>query len=290
MSPYDLLFAPFAEFAFMKRALVGGLAVSLGATPVGVFIMLRRMSLIGDTLAHAILPGVAVGYLLSGLSVAAMTVGGLATGLVVALLAGVVARTTIQKEDASFAAFHLIALAVGVALISLGGSNVDLLHVLFGSVLALNDEALLFLVAVATATLVTLALVYRPLVMECVDPLFLRSVSRAGGLAHIVFLMLAVLNMVAGFHALGTLMAIGMMILPAAGARFWSDSVAGLIAVAIGIGAASVWAGLVLSYHLALPSGPSIVMTAGGVYVLSVLFGTSGGLIRRILPVRHLEA
>lgn len=290
MSPYDTLVAPFIEFAFMKRALAGGLAVSLGATPIGVFIMLRRMSLIGDTMAHAILPGVAAGYLLSGLSVAAMTLGGLATGLAVALMAGLVARTTVLKEDASFAAFHLIALAIGVTLVSLKGSNVDLLHVLFGSVLALDDQALLFLGTVATITLAGLALVYRPLVMECVDPLYLRAMSRAGGVVHIAFLMLAVLNMVAGFHALGTLMAVGMMMLPAAGARFWANSVGGLIAAAMAIGILSSWLGLVLSYHLGLPSGPAIVLTAGAAYGVSVGLGASGGVLWRLLPARHLEA
>lgn len=287
---YDIFIAPFADYAFMQRALAGGIAVSLGAAPVGVFMMLRRMSLIGDAMAHAILPGVAAGYLLSGLSLAAMTAGGLATGLVVALVAGLVARSTILKEDASFAAFHLIALALGVTLVSLKGSNVDLLHVLFGSVLALDNDAVSFLAVTATITLAALALIYRPLVMESVDPLFLRSVSRTGGLAHIGFLMLAVLNMVAGFHALGTLMAVGMMMIPAAAARFWSNDVAGLLAGAVIVALASSVAGLLLSYHLSLPSGPAIVLMAGAFYILSLAAGRVGGVLPRLVRPHHLEA
>lgn len=128
----ELGIAPFVEFGFMRRALVGCLALSLGATPVGVFLMLRRMSLTGDAMAHAILPGAALGYLLWGLSLGALTLGGLAAGLAVALLAGAVARGGVLGEDASLAAFYLISLALGVLLICLKGSQVDLFHVLFG--------------------------------------------------------------------------------------------------------------------------------------------------------------
>ncbi|MCB1437262.1 MAG: metal ABC transporter permease [Rhodobiaceae bacterium] len=289
-APAEFLFGPFGEFAFMKRALVGSLALCLGAVPVGVFLMLRRMSLIGDTMAHAILPGVAVGYLMSGLSLTAMSIGGLATGLAVALLAGLVTRTTVIREDASFAAFHLIALSIGVVIVSVRGSNIDLLHVLFGTVLALDNGAVAFLASVATVTMAALALLYRPLVIECIDPIFLRTVSRAGGLAHIGFLMLLVLNMVAGFHALGTLLAIGIMILPAVGARFWAHDITGLLLAALMIGALSCWLGLLASFHLDLPSGPAIVLVAGGLYLASMLLGANGGLAWRLLPARHLEA
>src|SRR6476661_8666868 len=167
------LIDPFAEFEFMRRALVG------------VFLMLRRMSLTGDAMAHAILPGAAIGYLFAGLSLPAMTIGGLAAGVVVAVAAGLVSRFTALKEDASLAAFYLLSLALGVTIVSLRGSNVDLLHVLFGTVLALDDPALYLLAAIATMTLIVLAVIYRPLVLECVDPGFLRSVSHAGGPVHL---------------------------------------------------------------------------------------------------------
>ena len=139
---YGYLVAPFVEFAFMQRALAGALMLSASACPVGVFLMLRRMSLTGDAMAHAILPGAAVGFLLYGLQIVPMTLGGLAAGVIVALGAGAVSRLTIQKEDASMAAFYLISLALGVLIVSMRGSNVDLMHVLFGTVLALNNDAL----------------------------------------------------------------------------------------------------------------------------------------------------
>jgi zinc/manganese transport system permease protein len=250
------LLDPFADFVFMRRALLGCLAISLGATPVGVFLMLRRMSLTGDAMAHAILPGAAVGYLVAGLNLGAMTIGGVVAGLIVAVLTGAVARFTALREDASLAAFYLISLALGVLLVSLKGSNVDLMHVLFGTVLALDDAALTLLCAITTFTLVALALVFRPLVLECADPRFLASVSRWSGPVHFLFLGLVVLNLVAGFQALGTLMAVGIMILPAAAARFWANSIGGMLAVAATVAAVSSVAGLLASYHAGLPSGP----------------------------------
>jgi zinc/manganese transport system permease protein len=287
---YDLLVSPFVEFAFMRRALVGTLALALGAGPIGVFLMLRRMSLVGDAMAHAILPGAAVGFLLFGLDMAAMSVGGLLAGFLIAVLAGLIARATELKEDASLAAFFLISLAVGVTIVSLKGTNIDLLHFLFGSVLALDDQALVFIASVASITLAVLALIYRPLVLECVDPGYLRSVSGAGGPAHIAFLALLVINLVGGFHALGTLLAVGLMMLPAVVARFWARDITAMIAIATGCGAVCGYVGLLLSYHVSLPSGPAIILTAGVLYALSVLVGRVGGLLWQLFPGRHLEA
>lgn len=271
---------PFVEFAFMRRALVGCLALSFSAPPIGVFLVLRRMSLMSDAMAHAILPGAALGFLVGGLSVPAMTAGGLLAGLAVALGAGFVARHTVLREDASLAAFYLLSLASGVTIVSMGGSNVDLLHFLFGSVLALGDDALILLGAVASATLAWLAVAYRPLVIECVDPLFLRLSGRASALTHLSFLAVAVLNLVAAFQALGTLLAVGLMILPAVAARFWAQGLAPLIGAAIALAAASSVAGLLVSYHLGVPSGPAIILAAGAAYLLSLFLGPRGVLAR----------
>ena len=131
-------------------------------------------------MAHAILPGAAIGYLIAGLSLPAMTIGGVIAGFAVAIGSGAIARATVLREDASLAAFYLISLALGVVIVSLRGSNVDLLHVLFGSVLALDNATMILLAAIASVTLFGLALIYRPLVLETLDPAFLASVSNAG--------------------------------------------------------------------------------------------------------------
>ncbi len=286
----DSAVQPFIEFAFMRRALVGCLAISLTAPPIGVFLVLRRMSLMGDAMGHAILPGAAVGYLLAGLSVFAMSLGGFAAGFAVALAAGLVARSTVLREDASLAGFYLVSLALGVMLVSVRGSNVDLLHVLFGTVLALDDAALLLIAAIATVSLGVLAMIYRPLVLECFDPEFLRSVSPLSPPTHFLFLVLVVLNLVAGFQALGTLMAVGIMLLPAVSARFWAVDVSGMIGVAVMTAFAASFAGLLMSYYLNVPTGPAVILACGAFYFLSMLVGVKGGVLWRLLPRKHLEA
>ena len=284
------LFTPFTDFAFMRRALVGGVALSLGCAPLGVFLLLRRLSLIGDAISHAILPGVAIGYLLFGLVGWAMGLGGLLCGVLVALLSGWAARHAELKEDASVAGFYLIALALGVALLSRGGGNVDLLRLLFGSVLAIDRSALLLQAGVASLTLLTLAVLLRPLVVESADPDFLRAVGGRGGVAHALFLILVVANLVAGFQAMGTLMSVGLMMLPAAASRLWCERLAPMLGLAMLIGVLAAWIGLLLSYYGDLPSGPAIVLAAGALYVLSLLFGRQGGVFRRLWQHHHLEA
>lgn len=258
---YDWLVAPFADFEFMRRALAASIALALGAAPIGVFLMLRRMSLVGDAMAHAILPGAAIGFLLSGLNLFAMTAGGLIAGFAVAILAGVVSRVTELKEDSSLATFYLASLALGVTIVSIKGTNIDLLHVLFGNILAMDNQTLIVIAINATVTLVVLAVIYRPLVIECVDPLFLRTVSRAGAPAHLAFLALVVVNLVNGFHALGTLLAVGLMVLPAAIARFWARDITGMMMVAVVSAMLSGYAGLVLSFHSKVPSGPAVILS-----------------------------
>jgi zinc/manganese transport system permease protein len=287
---HEILIAPFTEFAFMRRALAGVIALALAGPPLGVFLILRRLALTGDAVGHAILPGAALGYLVAGLSLGPMTIGGLAAGLTVAIGSGVVARTTILREDASLAAFYLISLALGVTIVSLRGSNVDLLHVLFGSVLALDDATLILLAAIASVTLPALAVLYRPLVMETVDSQFLASVSRSGGVVQIAFLALVVLNLVGGFQALGTLLAVGMMMLPAASARLITDDMTVMIAIAAAQGILAGYAGLVISFYAGLPSGALIILVAGVLYLLALIISPAGGLLRRLKPGRHLEA
>ncbi len=282
-----LLISPFKDYVFMQRAVIGSLAICLGAVPVGVFMTLRRMSLTGDAMAHAILPGAALAYLLSGMSLLSLSFGGLIAGLVVASLAGWVARNTHIKEDTSLAAFYLISLALGILIISLQRGNIDLLHVLFGNILALDDQTLWLLASICTVSLLLIALLYRPLVIECLDPAFLKRFGKASPIAHYGFLFLMVINLVAGFHALGTLMAIGIMILPAAAARFWVKTLDVILITALAISLAGCYSGLLLSFHLDLPAGPAIVISLGMIYLISLFIGVHGGVLIKFKSTRH---
>ncbi|WP_455817004.1 metal ABC transporter permease [Pseudomonas cerasi] len=275
-----MLLQPFIEFGFMRRALVACVALSLSATPLGVFLLLRRMSLVGDALSHAVLPGAAIGYLLSGLSLVAMGIGGVIAGLTVALLSGAVSRYTPLREDASFAGFYLGSLALGVTLVSLRGSSVDLLHVLFGSLLAVDVPSIVLVSSISGVSLLIFSLIYRPLVIDAFDPTFLRAQNRwASPLVHGIFLILVVVNLVAGFQVLGTLMSVGLMMLPAASARFWSRHLSGMLAAAMLLATTASVVGLYASFYLSLPAGPAVVLSAAILFFVSILIGPCGGII-----------
>ena len=277
---YELLLAPFTEFAFMRRALAATLALALSAAPLGVFLTLRRMSLLGDALSHAILPGVALGFMFFGLSLTAMALGGVLAGLLVVGLAGLVSRLTPLREDASLAALYLTALALGVTLIAHHGTRLDVLHILFGSALGVDEAGLYLVAGVSSLSLLALAGGYRGLVLESFDPQFLRALQRGSWCWQQGFLMLVVLNLVAGFQTLGTLMAVGLMMVPAVSARLWHDTLpaqllnASAQAMVAGVG------GLLLSYHLDTPSGPTIIGCAGALYAASLLVAPGGWLPR----------
>ncbi|WP_414501466.1 MULTISPECIES: metal ABC transporter permease [unclassified Zymobacter] len=265
----------------MRQALVASLALSIAAPPLGVFLMMRGMSLIGDAMSHAILPGIALGFYMAGFSLPAMSIGGILSGLIVAGMAGGVSQMTGHREDSAMASFFLMSLAGGVLLISLGGKDVDLTHVLFGSLLAVDRTALMLILTISSVTLLLLAVTFRALIVECLDPLFLRGQGVRSGLIHGLFLGMVVLNLTAGFQTLGTLMAVGLMMLPATAARFWSNRLEGLIGIAILIAMLSSVFGLMISYHLDLPSGPSIILLAGLAYLLSALLGRQHSLLSK---------
>ena len=294
---WNLLWAPFAEFAFMRRSLAAALALSLSAAPLGVFLTLRRMSLLGDALSHAILPGVAVGFMLCGLSLTAMAAGGVLAGMLVVALAGLVSRATALKEDASLAAIYLVALALGVTLISRHGTQLDLLHILFGSALGVDSPGLLLVACVASVSVLALAAAYRGLVLESFDPVFLSAAGKAsagklGNWRHWGwqqgFLMLVVVNLVAGFQTLGTLMAVGLMMLPAVSARLWHDSLPAQLVNASLQAMLAGYAGLLLSYYLNTPSGPTIIGCAGALYMASLLVAPGGWLPRYLNPAHRV--
>lgn len=277
-----LLFQPFADYDFMRYALCSIVFLALGTAPVGVFLMMRRMSLVGDALGHAILPGAAAGYMLAGLSLPAMSLGGFIAGLLMALLAGLASRFANVREDASFAAFFLTCLALGVVLVSRGGNSVDLLNLLFGSILSVDKPALTLVAIVSSISMLVLAVIYRPLMLESIDPLFLRAVNGKGTLWHIIFLILVVMNLVAGFQALGTLMSVGLMMLPAISARLWQKSMGGILMIAAIIAVLCGYIGLLLSFYIDLPSGPAIILCCGVVYILSLFVGSESGILWRV--------
>ncbi|WP_336287992.1 MULTISPECIES: metal ABC transporter permease [unclassified Bartonella] len=276
---YAFFLAPFIDFHFMQNALIGAILLSISACPIGVFLMLRGMSLTGDAISHAILPGVAAAFLFCGFSLISMTLGGVLAGIIVAVATALISRNSVQKEDASMAVFYLIALAAGVIIVSLKDSMIDLLHLLFGSVLAINTQALHLITAIMLITVCSLCIFWRALIIESFDPLFFKSLSPLSKYVHISLLGLVVLNLVGGFQSLGTLLSVGIMMIPAITARFWLSRLGPICILSIILGIVASICGLLLSFHLSLPSGPAIIIAAGFIYLLSCLISPRGFIV-----------
>jgi zinc/manganese transport system permease protein len=285
MSTYALLVEPFATLGFMRAALVACLALALANGTVGTLLVLRRMSLDGDVLGHAVMPGAAIGFLYAGPSPEWLSLGGMASGCAVAALAWWFTGET-TRRDAGLVAFYLVALSLGVVLVAWRGSNVDVMRVLFGTVLAIDRTALLQIATASSVIVLVVAALYRPLAVGAFDPGFLRAVGARAPYSA-VFLALVVLSLVASFQAFGTLLAVGPMLLPAAAARCWGLGVAASMVLATGFGLVASIAGLLVSYHGNLPSGPSIVLAAGLLFGFSLV---ATGCLRRLAPASGREA
>jgi zinc/manganese transport system permease protein len=271
-------------YDFMKRAVVATSVLSVSIAPVGAFLVLRRLSLAGEAMAHAIVPGIVIAFVAFGLSVMSMITGGMIAGVLVALGTSLLARRTLIREDASLASLYLIALALGIFILSAAGSAIPLKSFLFGSALGIGDDTLVLIGLTATITLISFAIILRPLIAATFDPLFFESQSSHSGLVHQWFMFLLVLNLLAAFKSLGTLMAVGLMILPATAARYWVSTVTHYLMLTFGFALLSCWVGLILSFYLSdVPTGPAIVLVAGGLFFFSLIFAPLGLFRGRIV-------
>lgn len=276
---WDLLIEPFT-MGFMQRALVVSLLLGVSGGLLGCVLMLRRMALMGDALAHSLLPGMAVAYLLVGTSPWGLLIGAMTAGLLTGLGSGLISRLTRLKEDAAFGALFILFFAVGIALISVGGTmRVDLTHFLFGNILGIGSLDLWLAAAVSSATVMAFAVFYRVLLIETLDPVYYRSTGGRGAWVHVGLMALVVVNLVAALQALGIVLSLGLFLLPAATAFLWSNRWGVMLAVSVAIATVGAAAGLLVSYHAGLPSGPAIIGVLGVAFVASAVVGPQGGAI-----------
>ena len=272
------------SYEFMQRAFVATSVLSVSIAPVGAFLVLRRLSLAGEAMAHAIVPGIVIAFVAFGLSVVSMITGGLIAGVLVALATSLLARRTLIREDASLASLYLIALALGIFILSAAGSAIPLKSFLFGSTLGIGDDTLILIGSCATITLISFAVILRPLIAATFDPIFFETQSSHPGFVQQWFMFLLVLNLLAAFKSLGTLMAVGLMILPATAARYWVSTITHYLILTFVFAIFSCWIGLILSFYLSdVPTGPAIVLVAGGVFFFSLFFAPLGILRGRFI-------
>jgi len=273
----------------LRTAAAGALCFAFGGAPLGVLLVARRMSLVGDAMSHALVPGVAIAYLLAGPNPLSLTLGALAAAVLVAGASSLFSRGGRLPEDASFAVFYLPALALGVLLLGREANAEAVQELLFGAAEALDAQGLVLAAIAATATLISLALFIRGFLAEGADPVFMRAMKARGWALHALLMMLVALNLVAGFRAFGALMTVGLMMIPAASARFWAQGYLGQAGVAVVMSMAASLIGLVIADRLDVQPGAVMTLVAAVLFGISAVAGTQRSLIQSLPGRAHLE-
>lgn len=278
----DWITEPFS-YAFMQRALLVSIFMGISGGLLGSVLVLRRLSLMGDALAHSLLPGVALAYLLFGASMGALLAGGLIAGLITAIGSGLISRLTRVKEDAAFGSLYLVLFATGIAIASAMPVRINLLHFLFGNVLGAGSTDVALAAGACVLTVAVFAAFYRGIVLETFDPVFHRATGGHGGVVHIGILALTVVNLVAALQSMGIVLSLGLFILPAVTAYLWCDRLRLMLALAAAIAVVGSVMGILLSFHAELPSGSAIVLCLGAGFLASAIGSPRYGALAKIL-------
>jgi zinc/manganese transport system permease protein len=281
MSLHELFISPFS-YEFMRRGLLSAMLLGVSGGLLGCVLVLRRLALMGDALSHSLLPGVAAAWLLFGTSTAALFIGGLIAGILTALGSALLSRLTRVKEDAAFGSLFILFFAAGIALVSRLPTRVNLVDFLFGNVLGVSGADLRLAAAVSAVTVAVFVVFYRSILLETFDPVFHRATGGKGGLVHMGFLALTVLNLVAAMQTMGIVLALGLFLLPAVSAYLWCDSFIGMLSLSVAFALAGSFAGILLSFHAGLASGAAIVLCLGVIFVASTLASPRHGIIRAL--------
>lgn len=257
------------SYAFMQRGLAAAVIVGVLCAVLGTYVVLRGMAFLGDALAHAILPGVAVAYLLGG----NLLLGALVAAVIVALLIGLFSRQEAIKEDTAIGILFAAALALGVALISsIRTYAVDLSHILFGNVLGVSSADLWLTAGLGAGILLTVLLLYRPFLVISFDPVLAATLRLPIELLRNVLLVLLSVTVVISLQTVGIGLVAAMLVTPAATAYLLARRLAAMMLLSAAIGAFSALVGLYLSYYLNIVSGSAIVLTATAVFLGVFLF------------------
>jgi ABC-type Mn2+/Zn2+ transport system permease subunit len=266
---YDCLIAPFAANAFLLNALLAGVLVSIACGIVGTFVVLRGLAFIGDALAHGVLPGVAIAMLLGLPGMVGAAAGAL--GMIFGI--GFITRRSNLSSDTAIGLLFVGMLALGVAIAFSG----DLVRILFGEILGIRATELAIQLAATLVIALTARICYRPFLLLCFSPEQAELSGFPPRRYHAIMLALIALTVVVSFRTVGTLLVFGMLLAPAASAALFSRKITTMILTASGIGAGSVYLGLLASYHFNLAAGAAITLAASILFFLLLW-------VRQLLP------
>lgn len=271
----NLLLDPLA-YVFIQRGLAASVIVGIICAVIGSYVVLRGMAFLGDALAHAILPGVAIAYLMG----ANLTVGALVAAVIVALLIGLFTRQGTIREDTAIGILFAAALSLGVALISsIRTSAVDLTHILFGNILGVSSTDLWMVAILGLVVLAVIIGLYRPFLVVSFDPTLAATLRWPGEFFRILLLVLLALTVVISLQTVGIGLVAAMLVTPAATAYLLTRRLAHMMTLAAALGAISSIIGLYISYYASIASGAAIVLVATGFFLLAFLFAPGRGLV-----------
>jgi manganese/iron transport system permease protein len=264
------------SYAFLQRGLLAALMVGLLCSIIGCYIVLRSMAFLGDAMAHAVLPGVAVAYLLGR----NLTLGALAAALVVALGVGFFSRRGMVKEDTAIGVLFAAALSLGVVIISsIRTYAVDLSHILFGNVLGVSSLDLWLTGGLGVVILILIFVFYRPFLVISFDPVLAATLRMRVGFYNNLLLVLLALTIVISMQTVGVGLVAAMLVTPAATAYLLVRRLPAMMALSALIGGVSSLVGLFASYHLNVASGAAIVLTTTAFFLVAFLFAPQRGLV-----------
>ena len=282
------LLEPF-QYEFMQRAFFECLLVGFTNGFLGSLVVIRRMALMADALSHSLLPGLAIAAIFVGLTPAGLLVGGLVAACIVALGGQIITRSSRVKDETAVACLYVVAFALGVMLIKYAKVKVDLDGFLFGNILGVSNSDIWTSLIISAVTLVTLITLQRPLLLT----LFETSVARTQGIPVNAILttliLLIVLAMLSSLQAVGVLLSLGLLILPATTMYLLSDSYQAMSWGGGALGVLGSMAGLLLSFWANIPSGPAIVLVLGVIFIGAYLFSPKYGMVTRALRPRHMH-
>jgi manganese/iron transport system permease protein len=280
----DFFLSPM-QFEFMQRGILAAVLVSMLCAVIGCFVVVRGMAFLGDALAHSVLPGIAVAYLLGG----NLTIGALLAAVIVATGIGFFSRKGTLREDTAIGILFSSSLALGIALISsIRSYATDLSHILFGNLLGIRQEDLAWIIVLGVAVTLVLFISYRPFMVITFDPVLASTLRLPIEFFRIVFLILVAITIVLSLQTIGIALVTAMLVTPAATAYLLTRRFPSMIALSAVCGAISGVIGLYASYYLNIVSGSSVVLTATVLFLLSFLFSPKSGFWKHLpLPWRR---
>jgi manganese/iron transport system permease protein len=274
------------DYAFMGRGLMAALMVGIVCAVLGSYIVLRGMAFLGDALAHAILPGVAIGYLVGGSNPVWLTAGALVAGVITALGIGTISKGGV-KEDTAIGVMFTGMFALGIALISTVRSyTVDLTHFLFGDVLGVASSDLWLTGIFGGLVILTIMAFYKEFLVISFDPILAKTLRLPTNFLNYLLLLLIAITIVLSLQTVGIALMAAMLVTPAATAYLLTRRLPIMMILAATIGAASAVMGLYLSFYVNIASGPAIVLTCTFFFLLAFIFSPQQGLIKRRLEVK----